>query len=637
MFYQSAVSRSFLVSRLRFHNIGFLALIVVFLCRTTTAQDEIFHHVTPGGSSGDRETQLWIPPNTETVRGILIYGNGAGDDSTDEVFTPWNQRFAEVHDFAVIGTGFWGNISVNEIDIWDEHLDALAEKSGRPELVNAPWAPIGFSNGGQMSYGFNSLRPEKVIAFITNKGCCYNDRLPSEAALATPGVLIAGELDTEFRRDSIRGLFEDNRARGALWSWVEQEGEEHSGRADEIILPFMEESIRLRYPEDELPTATTGVTLKDLNESDGWLADQSTWKSGLTEVSSFDDYAGDRSTAGWLLNENMAFLYRAFSTYNKNVSFDLPSAPEVFLGELFTDKFPVNFDLTIDTAAVPDWSKIELFNYAEKIGELNSTGTPQTHATFEVTLQPGDVHALSSMVTGANGIDISTTNILAVLTSEIPGPMSPEAIYITIDNDSDGVFDNLGDKVVDHLTRARTQVGEDDRSRNHVRRLVAKFELLDAPVDTPFLESATLWFFLQDILGTPAGPLSLLHSITDNDLDKLASDFENPSYVDTLLDMVQPTDPVGQYYKLDVTDLVLADYAADGLDPLSAFRLEVSEAVFFEDDSGRNSYRLHMPALVAKSPQLVLTFTAVPEPSTLTLAALTLLGLLAHGHRRRRA
>ena len=211
------------------------------------------------------------------------------------------------------------------------------------------------------------------------------------------------------------------------------------------------------------------------------------------------------------------------------------------------------------------------------------------------------------------------------------------AIYTIDDDDSDGVFDNLGDKVVDHLTRARTQVGEDDRSRNRMRRLVAKFALPDVPVDAPVLERAMLWFSLQDILGMPAGPLSLLHSITDNDLDKLASDFENPSYVDTLLDMVQPTDPGGQYYKLDVTDLVLADYAADGLDPLSAFRLEVSEAVFFEDDSGRNSYRLHMPALVAKSPQLVLTFTAVPEPSTLTLATLTLLGLLAHGHRRRRA
>ena len=77
-----------------------------------------------------------------------------------------------------------------------------------------------------------------------------------------------------------------------------------------------------------------------------------------------------------------------------------------------------------------------------------------------------------------------------------------------------------------------------------MNRLVAKFALPDAPVDAPFLERATLLFFLQDIVGTPAGPLSVRHSITDNDLDLLASDYENPSYGDTLLDLVQPTDPV---------------------------------------------------------------------------------------------
>ncbi len=59
----------------------------------------------------------------------------------------------------------------------------------------------------------------------------------------------------------------------------------------------------------------------------------------------------------------------------------------------------------------------------------------------------------------------------------------------------------------------------------------------------------------------------------------VASDYENPSYVNTQLDLIQPTDPGRQYYELHVTDLVLADYAADGLDLLSAFRLKLSEAI----------------------------------------------------------
>ena len=198
--------------------------------------------------------------------------------------------------------------------------------------------------------------------------------------------------------------------------------------------------------------------------------------------------------------------------------------------------------------------------------------------------------------------------------------VEPSAFYAVIDNNSDGVFDDLGDVAADVSANNRSHVGEvDSLATNQMNRLVAKFALPDAPVDAPFLERATLLFFLQDIVGTPAGPLSVRHSITDNDLDLLASDYENPSYVDTLLDLVQPTDPGGRYYQLNVTLLVLADYAADGLDPLSAFRLEVTEAVFFEDNQS-NRYRVRTAGLVSTPPQLILTFTAVPKPLHLSTA-----------------
>ena len=209
----------------------------------SSAQGQVYDYAT-----GARATRLWVPPGVNTIRGILIYGNGSGGDSRDEVYTPWNEVFAYENNFAVIGTSMWDNLSGTEINIWDSHLANLAALSGHPELVNAPWAPIGFSNGGQMSYGFNALRPEKTIAFITNKGGFYNVSAPSTAALRTPGVLIAGELDTSQRRTAIKGLFDTNRPRGALWSWVEQQGEMHTGRADAMMLPLMAEAIRKRYP-----------------------------------------------------------------------------------------------------------------------------------------------------------------------------------------------------------------------------------------------------------------------------------------------------------------------------------------------------------------------------------------------------
>jgi len=400
-------------------SLAVLSLLLVALSPgLAVAQTGLFNH-----SESGRLTRLWIPPDVDTVRGILIVGNGAGGNVTSAAQNRVYQRFGEIHDFAVIGTGLWGNFSApSELSIWDNHLAALATASGHPELVHAPWAPIGLSNGGQMSYGFNSLRPDKVLAFITNKGCCYNDRLPTEAALQTPGLLIAGELDTQVRRDSIRGLFEANRPRGALWSWVEEENTGHARSDDEIVLPFMAEAIRLRYPTDQLPSPTNGVALNSLNEADGWLADQSTWMSGLVEVSSYADYEGDKSTAGWLLNENMAQLYRAFATYDKPVSIQFPSSP-VLLAESIGNQVPLPLSVRVNTSRIADWTKVELFDYAQKLGEVMA-GQGSTSAVVSTTLSPGRVHALTALVTHADGVTARSTNIVTVLTAVVPEPAS---------------------------------------------------------------------------------------------------------------------------------------------------------------------------------------------------------------------
>jgi hypothetical protein len=390
-----------------------LAMVAVLNPHRAVAQGNIFNYAT-----GARATRLWIPPNLDTVRGILIYGNGAGGDSRGEVNVPWNQAFAIEHGFAVIATSMWGNLSGNEITTWDSHLANLATLSAHPELVNAPWAPIGFSNGGQMSYGFNALRPDKTIAFIANKGCCYNILQPSTAALNTPGILIAGELDTAVRRANIKSLFDVNRPRGALWSWIEQQGEAHSGRADAMILPFMAEAIRLRYPAGQLPSAAGGVTLNSVSEASGWLVDQSTWKSGLAQIAAYENYPGVKETAGWLLNENVAHVYRAFSTYNRDASlnFDLPVVREAWAGEA---QRPITLKLNLSAAA--DWTHVTLFDYAQPILDVTPATFPGNLLTLSVPVPRVGPYAFSALVTHADG-RISTTNALAYYTVPVPEP-----------------------------------------------------------------------------------------------------------------------------------------------------------------------------------------------------------------------
>lgn len=387
------------------------------LIGTTCLHAQVFDYTT--GSVG---TRLWVP-DSPSIKGILIYGNGAGGDTRPLVDSPFLQIFGDLYDFAVIGTSMWGNLTTSsEATNWTTHLQGLATKSGHPELVNAPWVTMGFSNGGSMAYGFNALWPEKTIAFAANKGCCYNNRAPSVAALKTPGLLISGELDTVERHDSIKGLFDTNRPRGAEWAWTEQEGAAHELGAEELGLPFLSEAIRLRYPAGQTPTATHGVSLLPVNETDGWLADQSTWKSGLTKVFPYNAYPGSKQQAGWLLNENVASIYRAFSTYDSPVklSYELPFD---YPYSLFLGLPPLEVPLRLDATALPGWTKIEVLNYSTTLLTLTPDQFTGGVLTFPVPIVSGGVYAFSALVTHADGQTLSTTNLLTFIAAPpVPEP-----------------------------------------------------------------------------------------------------------------------------------------------------------------------------------------------------------------------
>ena len=230
------------------------------------------------------------------------------------------------------------------------------------------------------------------------------------------------------------------------------------------------------------------------------------------------------------------------------------------------------------------------------------------------------------------GVDGIITDNPGLVTQLVPEPpwttvREPVPIYSVTDNDSDLVLDDLGDIASDRSSATLAGVGESDtEDSDSITRLLVKFELPDVLKTVGELKSATLRFFLADILGTPAGPVSVFHSVVDNDLLMEPSDYEADSYTDTLVDLVPPTALGQAYYEADVTHQVLADYAADGFAPRTAFRLQINDLVFVDDEQG-GRYRFTMPGAEADHPELVLTF--VPEPCTFSLAALGFLGLLA--------
>jgi hypothetical protein len=390
-----------------------LAIGLVFSAGTIFAEGTLYNYTVPGDS---RSTRMWVPDNVGTIKGILIAGNGAGADNRRAASQDYYQRFAKKFNFALVATSLWTNMDPVEVEDWEGNLAGLASLSNHPELVNAPWAPVGLSNGGQMSYGFNAVKPEKCLAFIANKGGVYNEFEPPAASLKTPGILIAGELDEQWRRDNIKSLFTINRPRGALWSWVEEENTAHAGMAERLVLPLMAKAIQLRYPQDQVPTATSGVTLKDLNPTDGYLVDLSSPMNRQTQIAPYAEYTSDPSVAGWLPNEGMADVFRAFATYDKVVSFT--TSPDV----LSSNTSPASLSLIVNTSAVNNWSKVELYDYEQCLKTILSTGTPTNYVSVNAMLDPG-VHGLYVLVTGADGVTVNTSNAICYVAVPEPGTL----------------------------------------------------------------------------------------------------------------------------------------------------------------------------------------------------------------------
>src|SRR5262245_34433796 len=106
-------------------------------------------------------------------------------------------------------------------------LAGFATSSQHPELAEVPLLLWGMSDGGEFNYEFAAWKPERVLAFVANKGGIYYTALASRAARNVPGILFTGGNDLEFRNNTINGLFAVNRRAGALWALAEEPGVGH--------------------------------------------------------------------------------------------------------------------------------------------------------------------------------------------------------------------------------------------------------------------------------------------------------------------------------------------------------------------------------------------------------------------------
>ena len=105
-----------------------------------------------------------IPKGLKTVRGLLVQCNYSGGDSrNDWTFCTYYREFMHLHDFALVASA--GDIPhVKAFQAFRNCLQMVSVASKHPELVNAPYAAVGFSAGGGFASTLITMDSERTIA-----------------------------------------------------------------------------------------------------------------------------------------------------------------------------------------------------------------------------------------------------------------------------------------------------------------------------------------------------------------------------------------------------------------------------------------------------------------------------------------
>ena len=362
-----------------------------------------------------------IPQGLKTVRGLLVECNYAGGDSrSDWTFCAYYREFMHLHGFAIVAST--GDIPhYKAFQAFRTCLKMVSGASGHPELVYAPYAAVGFSAGGGFASTLMTIDPDRTIA-AGILGARYNfDGLPRPAptnVLSIPSVLITGEkeklndpaVDGRFKVDEV---FVPNRPIGGELAWMERQGIGHQydeNRQDLLVMPLMDLAVRTRYPRDA--DVTRGpVRLRRINPATGWVADNTTWKSGLTQIVPARRFRGDVAHSSWLQNQDIAFIYRAYATYDKPLVVTSPGpcgpgTPAVDPGS--------NVPIVIDASRFPNWKKLEFYDGAKKLGTVTTAPTRLT----ATNLKPG-YHVFSVLGTDDAG-SVRTSDPVMVVVRPLP-------------------------------------------------------------------------------------------------------------------------------------------------------------------------------------------------------------------------
>lgn len=360
-------------------------------------------------AEGEHQFRLVVPEKLEVVRGILVVGPYAGGDSRDYHEQAWYREFLDRHGFAFLGAkGYY----LHDYTVMQAALKQFAADSKHPELVDAPYAATGFSAGGGYTRKLMHADPGKVIAGVVVGSTMKLGGELTDDHRRVPMLVINGEKEHDpgegpGMAKQLEPVLAEQRPKGALWGWMAVQGVGHECAGQEVLsMPMLDAAVRLRYPADA-DVRKGPVKLKPVDLDSGWIADNTSWKDGLTAITPAKTFKGEVAKSSWLLNEDIAFVYRAYSTLDRPLKITSPD-PMSAKGEALDTGSAVA--IKVDDTGFAGWTKLELYDGATKAGELT-----KGKAEFTVKDLSAGYHAFSVLGTDGKGNTRPSNPVLVVV------------------------------------------------------------------------------------------------------------------------------------------------------------------------------------------------------------------------------
>lgn len=255
--------------------------------------------------------RFWSPSYGQPIRGLIILVPGLNGDGRGMIDAPPWRDLAMRHRLGLVGCFLQGRDYYNAMrGTGDALLTALkdfAGQAGHPEIAQVPLLLYGESAGGQFDYDFALWKPERLMAFVVNKGGYYASGEPDSHTCATPGLFFLGLKDTDLRIHAITGIWTEGRKKGALWALAPQPNSGHEfSKTAAMARVFFEAVLKSRLPEEN-SLGGDPSPMKPMPESQGWLGDMTTHevRDGSTDSETHRE-------ASWLPDESTALAWKAF-------------------------------------------------------------------------------------------------------------------------------------------------------------------------------------------------------------------------------------------------------------------------------------------------------------------------------------